>query len=583
MQLHLYRSALAAWLALTAPCAYALTIVEPAPSSVNTISPGDDFASAIMADAWDMDDPHDLMLARSVDLTNQSISGGIYSAQSTTPTPYFFPLDPGIASSVPNHRGARFPIDTGRFRYLTAKVRTFNPSGPQPAPPLVFLQAYFFRDQNAFITSQIGCSPARYYSPGTSWQIVTIDMQASSTCGPFNLGWNGMMGGLRIDAGRETGIQFEMDWMRLTSGGVASHQRYEVVWSDTTGGQYTVTAVDGDDARYILGAGVGGDRLDADFSRLAPGDYRVEVSRAGASTISTGVIRVGAPATVRVTRPDIRGDVSRSFAQSETGNPWGPIDPNDIALTTGLTNINYNNPAGTLTARPTNDDPSIFMQTAGTPINTNHYRSACFTMQIFGPQEVGIGSVARWYWGNTHPTLTASDDIIIEEGVNEYCFEDMAQMPMEGMNQTPWLSNNVGFFRLDPHEFPVSSQCVSTPTPELCRDIRLHSVTLSPFSTAAPVLQLAWTHRDSDSSDHVVRIILDQNRISGDGPEHIIASVNRPPADHAMSIAVPASVPHGKYYVAVETQDSHAQTRAYSTGPVLVEAGTDLIFSNGFQ
>lgn len=570
--------------ALASSTGWALTIVAPAPASVNTIFPGDEHATAVMADAWDMSDSSDIMLARSIDITNQSIAGGLYTAQTASGAPYFFPLDPGIASSVPNHRGAQFPVDTTRFRYLTAKIRAFSSAGPQPSPPLTFLQTYFFRDQNAFLTSQIGCSVPAYYTPGTAWQIVTIDLQAGTGCPPYNMPWtSGPVQGLRIDPVRVAGVQVEMDWIRLTSATVSPLQRFEVVWTDTTGGTYTVAAVDSAGARYTFAENIGGDRLNADFSRLAPGDYRIEVSRTGATQLSTGIVRIGAPATVKVNTPSSRGDVSRSFAQVVTGNPWGPIDAGDFAIILGLGQLNYVNPPGTLTARPTNNDPALYMNTASTPVNTSLYRSACFTLQIAGPQDVGTGSVARWYWGNAHPTLTASDDIIIEAGLNEYCFEDLAALPMEGPNQTPWLAGNVGFFRLDPHEFPVSAQCTSAPSAANCRDIRLDSVTLSPFAVAAPVLEVAWTHRDDDSASHLLRVILDANRTPGDGPEYVVTTTNRAPGAHTLSAVVPATVPLGKYYVAVEAQDPQALARAYATGPVLVEAGTDLIFANGFQ
>lgn len=569
-------------LLFSAPAA-ALTIVAPAPGSVNPIQPGDEFAAAVMADAWDMSDTGDVMLPRSIDLAAQSIAGGVYGATTVTGAPYFFPLDPGIASSVPNHRGARFPVNTARFRYLTAKLRAFNPSGPQPPPELTLAQSYFFRDLNAFLTGQIGCSPPAYYTPGPAWQIVTIDMQASTGCGPYTMPWtSGSVQGLRFDPVRVAGVRFEMDWLRLSSASVFAVQRYTVIWTDTTGGLYTVTAVDPDGARYTLGSNIAGDRIDADFSRLAPGDYRIEVTRTGATQLSTGVVRIAAPATVKVTSPNHRGDLARAFAPTVVGNPWGPIDAADFSIITGLANLNYASPPGTLSARPTSNDPALYMQTLDIPIDTTLYRSACFTLQIAGPQDVGTGSVARWYWGNSHPTLTASDDIIVEAGLNEYCFEDLAALPLEGPNQTPWTAGTVRFFRLDPHEFPVPPVCLSSPSPENCRDIRLDSVTLAPFAVAAPILEVAWNHRDDDAS-HLVRVILDGNRVPFDGSEHVVATLNRAPGDNVLSVAVPPGVPPGQYYVAVEVQDPGAIARAYSTGPVLVQAGVDLIFANGFQ
>jgi hypothetical protein len=562
----------------------ALTLVAPAPGSVNLIAPGDEFAATAMADAWDMTDGTDVMLPRTIDMTAQGIAGGLYGATSISGNPYFFPLDPGIASSVPNHRGFRFPIDTARYRYLTAKIRAFAPSGPQPPPELTLAQSYFFRDQNGFLTGLIGCSPPAYYTPGPAWQIVTIDMQASTGCGPYTMPWtSGPVQGLRFDPVRAANVRFEMDWLRLTSAAVTPAQRFLVVWTDTVGGLYTVTAVDAGGARFTLGQNIGGDRLNADFTRLAPGDYRIEVARSGATQLGTGVVRIGAPATVRVTTPSERGDIARDFARAQLGNPWGPIDAGDFNLLLNFTNISYLNPPGSLSARPTNDDPNVFMRTQNLAIDTNLYRSACFTLEIAGDQDVGTGSVARWYWGNNQPTLTASDDIIIEAGLNEYCLEDLAAVPMEGANQTPWLAGPVLNFRLDPHEFPVAVQCVNAPSPVNCRDIRIDSVSLAPFAVAAPTLNLAWNHTDSDDGSHQVRIILDGNRVAGDGVEHVLATQARPTGANALSLSVPPSVPLGKWYVAVEVQDAAAIARAYSGGPVLVQAGSDLIFANGFQ
>jgi hypothetical protein len=583
-----------AFLALMAAPAFALTIQAPAPGSVNTISPGDDYASAILTDAWDMSDAGDLELRKSHHLTGQSIAGGIFTGSTTDNVPAVYPLYPGVYSSVPTHKGSRYPVDTQRYRYLTIKVRAYGTgSNPDPSAGQAMVQAFYFRDQDALVTNQWGCSGNAFYAPGTDWQIVTLDMQQGGTCSPSMPWTSGTIQGLRIDPVRAAGVKVDIDWIRLTSAAVTSQQRYQVSWTDTVqGASYTVTAIDPDGARFTLGQNIVATALLADFSRLAPGDYRIEVSRGGASATSTGVVRVAAPATVSIADPSMRGDVSRSYANTVLGNPWGPIDSQDFYNLVNITNPVYNNPPGTLTARATNNDPSVFMQTRRNntffPINTQLYRSVCFTMQLFGPQDIGAGSVARLYWGNEHPTLTASDDIVIEEGVNEYCFEDMAEMPMEGANLTPWLADIIRFFRIDPHEFPVhqppiSQQCQQQQTHEACRDFRIHSVTLSPFAVARPGFNVSWTHRDTDSNGHTVRVLLDQNRTAGDGPEYPLRTVTRSPGTHTLGVHVPPGVPLGKYYVALEVQDAHATVRAYSTGPLLVEAPQDLIFANGFQ
>jgi hypothetical protein len=569
--------------ALSADTAQALTVTAPAPASINIIAAGDDYATQQLGNGWDMSDAVDIEQQRSVNVASQSIAGGLYAGTSTNEDPYVFPLYPGIASSVPMHRGFRYPISTSRYRYLTAKIRAFALSGPEIPPQFALVQVFFYRDHNSFLDMSVGCAAPYYFTPGTTWEIITIDLQAPFTCGPIAMQWtaNPWVRGLRFDPVYYANARFEIDWIRLTPATSVPAQRFTVAWSDTIAGTYSINAVDSTGTRYPLATQVQGTSFNADFGRLPAGDYGIEIMRPGASAASAGLVRVNSPAMVDVTSPNERGDQALNLALTR-GNPWGPMDPGDIALTTGLTGIRYDNPPGTFYARPTNNDPAVFMQLSGQPIDAGYYRSACFTMQVFGNQDIGQGSVARWYWGNSHPTLTASDDIIVDPGLNEYCFEDLATIPMEGPNQNPW-QGSLFMFRLDPHEFPVGSACIASPTPENCRDVRIDSVVLSPFHRADPTLTVQWSHRDDNGGNQTVRILLDANRIAGDSPETILATLQRPSGSHTFTATAAGIVPAGQYYIGVEVDDGLGAVRMYSRGPIIVAQATDLIFANGFQ
>src|SRR5690606_1743246 len=145
---------------------------------------------------------------------------------------------------------------------------------------------------------------------------------------------------------------------------------------------------------------------------------------------------------------------------------------------------------------------------APVPIDADLYRSACFTMQIFGPRDVGAGSVARIFWGTLSSVMTNTDDYVIDEGLNERCIADLAPAPQEGAAAGPWTGVQ-NYIRLDPHEFAPVPACTSSPSPANCRDFRLDSFVLSPHYEAAPAFRFAWQTADPDHAGQTLRVYLD--------------------------------------------------------------------------
>src|SRR5690606_29222912 len=108
--------------------------------------------------------------------------------------------------------------------------------------------------------------------------------------------------------------------------------------------------------------------------------------------------------------------------------------------------------SGSFAGRPTSGDPGVVFASAPHGIDANLYRTLCFTLQIEGGRDIGAGSVARVFWGSDFSHMSTSQDIIIDEGLNEYCVEDMASIPVVSGSLIPW-SGTVALLRLDPHEF----------------------------------------------------------------------------------------------------------------------------------
>jgi len=89
-----------------------IDVTNPSPTS------GDDYATTVLGNAWDMSDGADIQLTGLDNLTNLSFSGGVLHATNTTADP--------IVTLLYNTNNS-VPIDTTRFRYLTYRLQLDGP------------------------------------------------------------------------------------------------------------------------------------------------------------------------------------------------------------------------------------------------------------------------------------------------------------------------------------------------------------------------------------------------------------------------------------------------------------------------
>jgi hypothetical protein len=578
MKLQKYLAALCVPAISISQAALALTITQPT-AGTHVVTAGDDYATRQFSDPWDMNNAADIATAESGGATSQTFSGGIFSFVTTNADAGFVPLSQGLAGTINLSRGESRPVATNRYRYLTVKMRMSAASGPaltQQQPS----QAYFLRDGASYGEGTYGFSNFIYLDPN-QWAIVTYDMIGLlHPSSPHTWTEYPQIRGLRIDPNGAANVRVEVDWIRLTAP-ATSQQKFNVSWSDTQSGTYTVAAVDTDGTVATLATGITGTSHQADLSKLPPGDWRIRVSRNGANALSPGLVHINAPPVVTITAPNVRGNQADNYAANDAGNPWGPMDPGDVLLTGSLTNIRYDNPPGTFYARPTSGDPGLTLNTTRKAIDTNYYRSLCVTMQVFGPRDIGLGSVARIFWGTTTPTVSTSKDLVIEEGVNEYCIPDLAAVPLEPNSPTQW-AGQLTYFRWDPHEFAPTAACTNTPTPESCREVRIQSIVLSPFARTNPGYVVRWNLADADTSTASVAVSLDPDRNPDNGNDIALGNVSA--ANGAGEFGfMSTTIPAGTYYVRLVTNDGVDGVSLHSDGPIVVGPPPDRLFRAGFN
>lgn len=570
--------------------AAALVVTQPTASTV--VAAGDDYATQVLGNAWDMSDAIDIDTEadESPGIVNPSFSGGLFSSHTSGNGAYFYPLFMGYPLSLNLSRGANFPIDTTHYRYVTIKIRA---TVTLPSAAHDYWRPVFLRDGDSYNQGTFGFAAYYTLTPNT-WQILTLDM-VSQIDGTSPHLWTEypQVTGLRIDpatqdSGTFASAQVDVDWIRLTAP-ATNAQKTMVQWTDSGyAGTYTVSAIDvgTNSATYILSSTASGTSLSADMTFLAPGQYQIQVRRNGDGTTAlSSTFAINNPPQVLMTNPSKHGEQGFNFALVATGNPWGPMDSQDLgAVNFDPASISFSNPLNSFYGRPTNNDSQLFFNLHGRVIDTSMYRSLCFTMKDFGQRSIQFGSVSRFFWGDSTGALTTSMQIPLYTGLNEYCIADVAAYPPDPSAPSSggtW-SGTKAVLRLDPHEFPVSPACTSTPSPYNCHDVQLDSLVLSPFAQANPGYTFTWNLIDTDNISVNINLYLDTDTSPGNGNEIAIGNVAASNGNGQLVWSASNAIPYGTYHVLAIANDGTNSVSQYAGGVIIVGA-RDGIFRDGFD
>lgn len=582
------------------------TIEVTAPSVDQRVAEGRDYATWQLGNRWDMRCPDwngisgfpgdsvwdgrftcDLVISRNRCVTNEIFSDGRYFGTSTSTCnsasladPNLILVSPGPVAGVGLSNGRQFPIDTGVYRYFTVKIRTLNTSGNQGS--MVFFQT------SADANDPFGRTDFKTVRPD-GWQIVSFDLLADVPAGS-QLSWDGQeeVIGLRFDPVPNEGIDFEIDWIRLSADPALTDvpdATVAVEWASAgldSADQLTISAVDSDGAELILAEGISGaeNSTTVDLSRVAPGGYRIRVAADNVSALSAGRFLVNAAPEFHLTDPDKRGDENRSYALDQLGNAWGPMDAADIltgnSAQTNLENMVFSGGDLIADAPDAGVSPGDPRMTFATPelIDADIYRMLTVEYQLETlPQQ--IGSVARIHWGTmtgVNPTPdTVSDDIRVRRGFNTYVLGDMRTVPDKNGGTGVW-NGDLTVIRFDPHEVDAT------------REIVFRSLHLRPLDRADPTFSIQWEGADEDAGDPMVlSLYRDPDKDPENGNETLIGE--QLDAGQASAFLWNATnTPAGEYWILAEASDGFNTIERYSTGPIQVAAQEiELVFGDGFE
>ena len=469
--------------------AVTVTFIEPSSEGV-TLPELDEFATMVMGDPWDMEQPTDLAYYRSdSQLLNSTFTDGVYSAQMTS--------GDGqeritlLTAGAPNNEAMRigkigynYPINADHYRYLTYRLyksHTNVNSG---------LIQWFAED--AYTNNVMGVSNGFLIPAESGWHTMVVDLQEIG----IQLGqqdWEGTIRELIIKpfAGPgAAGATVKLDWARLTAEDPRTARPYTVSWRVPADSNDTIDLYASagnktlDERSVLLAANV--PVTDGEYTIqtgiLPAGDYYIAAQSAnGSISWSDGPLIINTVPLVTIDKPSkLSGE---DYAETVLGKAWDMTSEEDMNYnllpwqqqSTCVTDETFVNGIYTAHLIPHCPDGVLYVDpilylghlvrtphgVMDPPIDTSRYRYLSYRFLHSGTENVQEGWMVRWGWwqvDGSNATVTEpvvmGRDLMILEGWNTYKADLWAPDVVDEVHpiQRSWLDSAPNRLRFDPSE-----------------------------------------------------------------------------------------------------------------------------------
>lgn len=533
--------------------------VEPAsvaggPASTFVVE-APDYASEVHGDPWDYANAEDIHVGTPQMSDGGSVSGGLLSYRTATAFPWMDPV-PYLPGSMPLERdGPRAPIDTARYTHLSVRMSASQAG----AGILVWSTCDWSRSSS--------CQGAKGLAVKAGWH--TYDVLLEGTDPNLRAPWSGSALQLRFIPNDKTDVDVAVDWMRLH--GAAAPVRFSLEPAAPGAANEVLWDSDGDLANNTAGApgwGVLGTTSSAayDFpvATFPPGRYRLYTRASGRTGAYTEALHVLPRPRAVVDSPSLRsGD---DYAAVVRGNAWDFDGLDDVGRNENVCNSRIL-AGGVLAANNCGaeiDNPYFFLPTAGA-IDGSTFHRLHLRLRYDGP--FGLtggptgGAVARLIW-YVASDGAASDqnvhDIVVYPGWQDIAVDLRTDPPSAVVDESQsgrligWAGQTITSLRLDPNE-DVSS-----------RQWYVDSVRLTREDAARGAYDVRF--RETSGLGGTAQVFLDRDRSGTDGLQ--VASQPVVAGANAARIALPASLPEGRYWPYVVVTGPSGSTVEYAASPV---------------
>ena len=455
-----------------------------------TLGNGDDYATNVLHDPWDMSEVTDLGWWENY--ANITADGGVWSATTSVTNPnggasgLFYPLFHGFATALnPGKTGSNFPIDTTRYTQLSYRLYLDHRRGAH---------AVYWTHQVSWPTGREMFAFADSSPDG--WKIYNFDMNATNGDLYNQRGsWSSSpVYGFNITPSAfNPAVMVKTDWIRLTD--PSTSPRYHLSWSGAAADsniEVHVTDAQGQDLGKV--ATVSGSAGSYDFPTcILPGGVYYFFLKDGANNRSAnaGSLTINDPPVIRWNSSATGED----YATTELGNPWDMSGAEDVATLQGpLASDNYYNfrqfynwdlTDGVFSATADSayaynhygnglrqTDVQVWMNIdPNLPIDPSKYHHMVLRIMVDNPNDYTLaqlvedGWVCRLVWWNEgiHIDGYASDGWVLYPGWNTITL-DLSRLGTP-MSNDPYPANRlwrdmgqVLHFRIDPVEVSMDTR-----------------------------------------------------------------------------------------------------------------------------
>jgi hypothetical protein len=346
---------------------------------------GNDFATQVLGDPWDMNEFSDIGTYinnsnQAQYLTNISVENGVFSATSVGSDPQFTALFPGYRGAMSIGKvGANYPIDSSKYQCLYVEMKTVSVKPD-------FWEVYYFAD-NYLNGGTWGTTPISI-DKEYGWNLYSVNLASPNNTYGGNTRWadHPTWQGLRIDPSVRS-ASFEVDWIRLTDCRSVDFQLSNLPTSTP------LTLYFSHDNREIRVAGpvqTTSGNYTFDLQGIAPGAYTYLVRNNSGNVIASGEVEINQSPIAQFVNPS--GWTGPDYSETLSA-PWDMTSPNsvrdvkcsDSEFNNGLLNLTTNSvealPSGCVAGGYA--DPQIYL-TSLSQVNSAQYRYLNFKMNADG-------------------------------------------------------------------------------------------------------------------------------------------------------------------------------------------------------
>lgn len=478
-------------LALAEPQA-TITITQP-DGVDDVVGEGDDFATTVLGDPWDMNQPTDVMGLHY--LSDATFNGGVLSYRvQPAPSDRVGLLFPGMPGALNIGKiGVNYPINADHYRWIS--FRMSQPGGH------VAVAWYYNQELSQGSITYVPATPG--------WHTYVIDLDSIPD-------WQGQIVGLHIvSVNVSPGTQVMIDWARLTAENPADND-LTIAWTSFGLPGRTVefyldsdeTGCDGAFIHRELNAPVSGSFTWQQLTHgvaspvnVAPGNYyvcaKVDGSFAGRSS---GQLTVDHAPIIHFTQPSF---TSGNDYATDFGNPWDMADPADVNQ---VVNGSYTVDNGILaiTVPASKSDVQMYLNTPTTIDSSCYYYLTYRLWFDYNYTWVDVGQGTRIFWGQA-PRIEAQSDWIYDyPGWQTYSI-DLRSLPLAF--GPAWNTSDWTVFRMD----PIANNTGQNVT------FYIDDVKLTGDEEADSFADIMWQVTDPDTSVTTMRLYYDTSQSDLDG------------------------------------------------------------------